>query len=115
VHIGWANILAFFNALSPAKISTTTESALEIESKAVDARTTGPSRNYKIDGIEYTIPDELYRQYQALRAKLYSQYANAVINTVTYKNMSLAQKRAKLKQLQTKATEEARKQLNIGK
>jgi hypothetical protein len=38
-----------------------------------------------------------------------------VINTQAYQKMTLAQKKAKLSQLQTKATQEARKQLNIGK
>lgn len=112
---GWAHILSFFNALSPAKITANIESPIEIESKAVGAATTGPAKTYKINGIEYTIPDELYREYQILRAKLYSQYAQSIINTTSYQNMTLEKKRSKLKQLQTKATEEARKQLNIGK
>lgn len=111
---GWAHILAFVNAFSPAKITTNIESDAEIESKAVDAATTGPSRVYSIDGVQYEIPEELYKEYQILRAKLYSAYARDVINTTAYKNMSLTQKKSKLKQLQTRATKEARKQLNIG-
>lgn len=112
---GWAHILPFVNAFSPAKITTNIESDVEIESKAVDAATTGPSRVYSIDGVQYEIPEELYKEYQILRAKLYSAYARDIINTTAYKNMSLTQKKSKLKQLQTRATKEARKQLNIGK
>lgn len=112
---GWAHILSFVNAFSPAKITIDVESDVEEESKAVGAATTGPAKTYKINGVEYTMPDELYRDYQILRAKLYSQYAQSIINTSAYKNMSIEKKRLKLKSLQTKATEEARKQLNIGK
>ena len=112
---GWAHVLSFANAFSPAKISLNMESDIEEESKAVGAATTGPAKIYKINGIEYVIPDELYRDYQILRAKLYSQYAQSVINTPNYQNMSIEKKRLKLKALQNKATEEARKQLNIGK
>lgn len=112
---GWARVLSFINALAPAKITTNIQSNIESESKAVGAPTTGPAKTYKIDGVEYTIPEDLYRDYQTLRAKLYSKYAQDTINTTKYKNMSMEQKRAKLKQLQNKATQEARKQLNIGK
>ena len=112
---GWARILSFFNMFSPAKITADIESDVEIESKAVDAPTTGPAKTYTIDGIKYTIPDNVYHEYQILRAKLYSSYAKEVINTQAYQKMTLTQKKAKLSQLQTKATQEARKQLNIGK
>lgn len=112
---GWARILSFANAFSPTKVTIDMRSDVEEESKAVGAATTGPAKTYKIDGIEYTISEELYRDYQILRAKLYNQYAQATINTAKYKNMSLIQKQAKLKRLQNQATQEARKQLNIGK
>ena len=111
----WAHVLAFVNAFAPAKITVDLESDVERESKDVGAATTGPAKTYTIDGVQYTIPDDLYRDYQILRAKLYSQYAKNIINTTAYQKMTIAQKKAKLSRLQSKATEEARKQLNIGK
>lgn len=112
---GWARILSFANAFSPAKITADIESPVQIESEAVGARTTGPAKTYTIDGVEYTIPTDLYHDYQVLRAQLYNSYAESLIDTDRYKNMTVEQKRNALKHLQTKATEEARKQLNIGK
>lgn len=111
----WARVLSFANLLSPAKITLDIESDVEKESKAVGANTTGPARVYKINGVDYEIPDDLYRDYQILRAKLYSSYAQNIIGTPAYQRMTIAQKKSTLARLQTKATNEARKQLNIGK
>lgn len=111
----WAHILAFANMFSPMKITADIESAVERESTAVGAPTQGPSKVYSIGGVKYTIPDNVYYDYQKLRAQLYSKYAKDIINTEAYKRLSINQKKLKLQQLQTKATTEARKQLNIGK
>lgn len=110
---GWASVLAFINAMAPAKFSIDIEDAVERETKAVGANTSGPSKRYTIDGQEYILPERTYEDYKILRAKLYNQYAKEVINTAAYKALSINAKRAKLKTLQDKATNEARKQLNI--
>lgn len=111
---GWSSILSFINAFAPAKITVNIDSNLEAESKAVGAATTGPAKTYKIDGVEYAIPDNVYRDYQELRAKLYSSYAQPLINSSVYKRLPIEKKRARLKALQNKATREARRRLNIG-
>jgi hypothetical protein len=109
-----SRLLTIFNALSPTKVYRATETELETESKAVGATTTGPSQSYTIDGIEYTIDDKTYYKYKVLRAKLYSQYASAIINKESYKKMTTEQKKAVLKKLQNQATTNARLQLGIG-
>ena len=43
----------------------------------------------------------------------YKEYADKIIVTDAYKRMTNEQKKKQLKKLQSKATEEARKQLNI--
>jgi hypothetical protein len=110
----WSRFLTIFNALSPTKVYHSVESELETESKAVGAATTGPSQSYTIDGTEYTIDDKTYNKYKVLRAKLYSQYASAIINKASYKRMTTEQKKAVLKKLQNQATTNARLQLGIG-
>lgn len=112
---GWASVFSFFNAFSPAKISLASVSDVQAESEYVGAPTTGPSSVYKIDGVEYKIPDKLYREYQVLRARLYAQYTKDIINTSAYKNLTIEKKKLRLERLQEQATREARKQLNIGK
>ena len=97
----------------PAKVAYSKDSYLEQESKAVDAGTTGPASSFTIDGVQYKISDKKYREYQKLRAKLYKEYADKIIVTDAYKRMTNEQKKKQLKKLQSKATEEARKQLNI--
>ena len=85
----------------------------ETESKAVDAATTGPARTITKNGVDYEIPKKLYNRYKVLRAQLYSQYANEIIKTPEYQKLSNEKKALKLKSLQSKATNEARKRLNI--
>lgn len=109
-----AALMVALNAVLPAKISLNNPSELEIESKANDAATTGPSKKYTIDGVEYTLSTKEYREYQKLRAKLYNEYAQELIKTPKYAKMTNVQKQKELKKLQSKATEEARKQLKIG-
>lgn len=108
-----ARFLVIFNAVSPTKISWNSDSDVEIESKAVDAATNGPAQIITKKGIDYKIPKKLYNQYKILRAQLYSQYASELIKTDAYKKLSNEKKAQKLKALQTRATNEARKQLNI--
>jgi hypothetical protein len=108
-----SRFLVLFNAISPSKISWNSDSAVEIESKAVDAATTGPAQTITKKGVDYKIPKKLYNQYKILRAQLYSQYASELIKTEAYKKLSNEKKAQKLKALQTRATNEARKQLNI--
>lgn len=95
------------------KLSWAKDSDVEIESKAVDAATTGPARQITVDGETFELSEKQYEEYAKLRAKLYSQYANDLIKTDAYKKLSIEKRKAKLKQLQSKATKAARKQLNI--
>ena len=108
-----SRLLVTFNTLSPTKVSLATDSLVERESKTVDAATTGPSRTITVNGESRKLSKKQYNDYKILRAKLYSKYANELINTEAYKKLSIEKKRAKLKKLQTKATEDARKQLNL--
>lgn len=95
------------------KLSWARDSEVETESKAVDAATTGPARQITIDGETFELSEKQYEEYARLRAKLYSQYASDLIKTDAYKKLSVEKRKAKLKQLQSKATKAARKQLNI--
>lgn len=108
-----AALMSALNAVLPAKVAYSKDNYLEQESRAVGAGTTGPASSFTIDGVQYKISDKKYREYQKLRAKLYKQYADKVIVTDAYKRMTNEQKKKQLKKLQSKATEEARKQLNI--
>ena len=110
-----SRFLVLFNAISPTKISWDSDSTVEKESENVGAATTGPTQTIQKDGVEYKIPKKLYNQYKILRAQLYSQYASELIATDAYKKLSNEKKAQKLKALQTRATNEARKQLNITK
>ena len=105
--------LAIFNAIFPLQTKYLEESEIETESEAVDAATTGPARTYTIDGVTYKLSNEQYNDYRRLRAQLYSQYANELINTDRYKRMSIENKRSALKSLQNRATQDARKQLKL--
>ena len=109
-----SRFLAIFNAIYPMQTKYIGESEVETESEAVDAATTGPSSTYTIDGVTYKLSSKQYKDYQKLRAQLYSQYANELINTDRYKKMSMENKRKALKSLQNRATTEARRQLKIG-
>ena len=109
-----SRLLVLFNAFSPAKVSYTRDSLIENESKKYNANTTGPSKQFTIDGKTYSMSDKEYRKYQQLRAKLYSESANKLIATERYKKMTDEQKKKALKKLQQEATNKARKQLNIG-
>ena len=108
-----ARFLVLFNAFSPTKISWSSDSIVETESKAVDAATTGPAKTITKNGVEYEIPKKLYNQYKVLRAQLYSKYASEVIKTPEYQKLSNEKKALRLKALQKRATQEARRQLNI--
>lgn len=109
-----SRLLVLFNAFSPAKLSYAKDSAIEKESKQYDANTTGPSKQFTVDGKSYTITDKEYRKYQQLRAKIYSDSATKLIATERYKKMTDDQKKKALRKLQQEATNKARKQLNIG-
>ena len=109
-----SRFLAIFNAIYPMQTKYMGESKVETESETVDAATTGPSSTYTIDGVTYKLSSKQYKDYQKLRAQLYSQYANELINTDRYKKMSMENKRKALKSLQNRATTEARRQLKIG-
>ena len=110
-----SRFLVLFNAVSPTKISWSEDSVVETESRAVNATTTGPAKTITKNGVDYEIPKKLYNQYKVLRAQLYSQYANELIKTAEYQKLSNEKKALKLKALQKRATQEARRQLNIDK
>lgn len=112
-NIWLSRFLVLFNAVSPTKISWDTDSSVEKESKDVGAATTGPAKTITKNGTKYEIPKKLYNEYKVLRAQLYSQYAGELIKTDAYKKLSNDKKAKKLKALQERATNEARKQLNI--
>jgi hypothetical protein len=105
--------LVALNSILPMKTYFLEQSLVEVESEAVDAATSGPSSTYTINGETFEIPKDKLAQYKQLRAKLYSEYAQEIINTEWYKRASIEAKRKKLKALQNRATQVARQQLNL--
>jgi hypothetical protein len=66
-----------------------------------------------LNGETIKLEGKTLEEYKRLRAKLYSQYATELIKTERYKKMTIDRKKDALRALQSRATNEARRELDL--
>lgn len=95
---------------NPVRVSINDASDVERESIENDARTSGSSGKFKVDGEEYELKGHELAQFRIWRAQYIRQYTEELIATSTYKNADTETKKKMLKSIQSKATEYAKQQ-----
>ena len=106
-----SSFLSLINLISPMKLYWDADQDVKKESKKVGAETRGPSSTITIDGESVKLVGKELEDYLTLRARLVNEYSRELIVTDKYKKLDMDGKKSALKQVQSRATDEARSQI----